>query len=797
MEESLSMDQVFIKKLTDIVLANLANENFGAEDLAKEAGMSRGTLYRKLRSIKHQDVIQFIREVRLQRALEMLRNNEGTVSEISFRVGFASHAYFTKCFHEYYGYPPGEVRKGVSEISEVSALRSKEEKPHDNLNNTLYKDQVNIVGKTIKDILYSLIDSEPTVVETTTEPTSVDEKPGAKQPFKKKALEIPTVTFLYRFKNLLAFSKRTWRIIALVCIIVSVGSIWLYLNEKPSSPDRALTRYDIPLADYIGRTGRKELAISPDGEYLVYAVNDELYLIQLNSDAPSQPISGSTNSRNIFFSPDSKWIGFENWAERKIMKIPLTGGNPVTICNLEGGTYGGIHWHGKEIIFGERNVIYRVSDGGGKPERLYPFIKSGNGPIVRNHQLLPDKKTLLFSQQLEDGGWSIVTWRLGSDESPVVMVEGGSDGRYLNSGHLAYSLNNLLYICKFNPRTNRIISERQIIATIPSYNPSQFDFSENGILVYYEFRSSTLRLRNLVWADEDGKVTPITREAKSYYYTAISSDAQNIAVSVNTGEIANPNYRIEIMDTKIGNSTLFAENANWPVWSADNASIIYVSTATNNQVFQKPIDGTTPPVLLFELDSATGIELENLSRDGRYLPLAINKRDGFDIGYYDMRNGKVEMLEYYNSEAIERWLSISPDGKWLAYLSDKEGGLAIYVVPFPGPGQPTKVTLSQEALHINWPIWSRDMTALYYRDNRDYQIRRIKINISDHTFSYEPGPSFFKGSNKFVTEQTANVEINPIDNRFLLIQWEFVTREALIEPRIKVIVNWEQELVDN
>ncbi len=113
MEEHLSVDQVFISKLTEIVLANLTDGNFNVEKLAKEAGISRITLYRRIRSIKRQDISQFIRSVRLRRAMEMLQNNEGTVAEIAFRVGFGSATYFNKCFHEYYGFPPGEVRKIV------------------------------------------------------------------------------------------------------------------------------------------------------------------------------------------------------------------------------------------------------------------------------------------------------------------------------------------------------------------------------------------------------------------------------------------------------------------------------------------------------------------------------------------------------------------------------------------------------------------------------------------------------------------------------------------------------------
>lgn len=117
MSEPLSMDQAFIRKATNIVLANISDESFGAENLAKEAGMSRASLHRRIKSIKNQDVSQFIREIRLTCAREMLHNNEGTIAEIAFRVGFGSATYFNKCFHEYFGSPPGEVRRRESNES--------------------------------------------------------------------------------------------------------------------------------------------------------------------------------------------------------------------------------------------------------------------------------------------------------------------------------------------------------------------------------------------------------------------------------------------------------------------------------------------------------------------------------------------------------------------------------------------------------------------------------------------------------------------------------------------------------
>jgi tetratricopeptide (TPR) repeat protein/AraC-like DNA-binding protein len=111
MQEPFSPDQKFIRKLTEIVLANLGNEKFGVRELARESGNSRYGLSRKLSEITNKTVVQFISEVRLQKALEMLQNEKITASEVAFKTGFSSPAYFSKCFHEFFGYPPGEVKK--------------------------------------------------------------------------------------------------------------------------------------------------------------------------------------------------------------------------------------------------------------------------------------------------------------------------------------------------------------------------------------------------------------------------------------------------------------------------------------------------------------------------------------------------------------------------------------------------------------------------------------------------------------------------------------------------------------
>ena len=107
----LSLKDAFLKALTESVFANLNNEQFGAEQLSEEVGLSRSQIHRKLKKINGKSITQFIREIRLEEARRLLLNETGTASEIAYQVGFGSPTYFNKCFREYYGYTPGETIK--------------------------------------------------------------------------------------------------------------------------------------------------------------------------------------------------------------------------------------------------------------------------------------------------------------------------------------------------------------------------------------------------------------------------------------------------------------------------------------------------------------------------------------------------------------------------------------------------------------------------------------------------------------------------------------------------------------
>ncbi len=111
MPDSDSIKNDFLSKITGVIEENISNEQFGVSELANEIGMSRSNLLRKIKKSTNLSVSQFIRQVRLKNAMEMLKENDLTVSEVSYEVGFGSTSYFVKCFHDHYGYPPGEVAK--------------------------------------------------------------------------------------------------------------------------------------------------------------------------------------------------------------------------------------------------------------------------------------------------------------------------------------------------------------------------------------------------------------------------------------------------------------------------------------------------------------------------------------------------------------------------------------------------------------------------------------------------------------------------------------------------------------
>ena len=111
----LAEDNEFIEHLTKIILDNLGNENFGVNEFINDSGLNRNYLSHRIKSIKYTTVNQFITEVRLEKAREFLIEGTYTTAEVSYKVGFSSPSYFTRCFHDFYGYPPSEIKNHLKQ----------------------------------------------------------------------------------------------------------------------------------------------------------------------------------------------------------------------------------------------------------------------------------------------------------------------------------------------------------------------------------------------------------------------------------------------------------------------------------------------------------------------------------------------------------------------------------------------------------------------------------------------------------------------------------------------------------
>ena len=124
-----SGEEVFLNRLTEITEENLSNEQFGVSELAREMGMSRSNLHRKVKSATKTSVSQFIRQVRLKKAMELLKQTSSTTSEVAFECGFHSVTYFTKCFHDHYGFPPGKAGNSEAEKHNLGGVQHHGTKP--------------------------------------------------------------------------------------------------------------------------------------------------------------------------------------------------------------------------------------------------------------------------------------------------------------------------------------------------------------------------------------------------------------------------------------------------------------------------------------------------------------------------------------------------------------------------------------------------------------------------------------------------------------------------------------------
>ena len=289
-----------------------------------------------------------------------------------------------------------------------------------------------------------------------------------------------------------------------------------------------MLRYSIPLPEDVSfsATGRPIVAISPDGKRLAHTGNSQLYLREMDQ-MEAVPVRGTeggggTFGRSPFFSPDGEWLGF--WAEGKLKKVAISGGAPVTLCDA--GNPSGASWTEENtIVYGEgSDGIWQVSANGGEPELLVEVEES---ELAHGPQLLPGGKAILFTLA-GSSNWDearIVAQSLDTGERRV-LIEGGSDARYLPTGHIVYALGPTLFAVPFDVRSLELtggpVSVLDEVRRARGFTgAAQFSLSRSGTLLYVPGDAGNVS--ELVWIEGNGQRAPVTDRRTAYRWPRISA----------------------------------------------------------------------------------------------------------------------------------------------------------------------------------------------------------------------------------------------------------------------------------
>lgn len=520
------------------------------------------------------------------------------------------------------------------------------------------------------------------------------------------------------------------------------------------------------------------LALSPDGTTLVYATvqpggQSQLFLRRLD-DYEAKPIPGTEGAQHPFFSPEGQWVGF--FANGKLQKVAMAGGTPLTICSFSRAI--GASWGPDDtIVFGGNGVgLFRVSASGGTPETLTtPDFQDGE---VQHGQprFLPDGKTVLFT--IGTGGGSHIGMLSLETGKWSVLLRGGAGARYLPTGHLVYSQAGKLRLVSFDLAQQELTgSAIPILDDVGWTNFGgmeivNFAVSRTGTLAYVP--GGYLAGRSTpVWVNRSGLETSVAVEPGRHLHPRLSSDSRRIALTrssdVGTGDIW-------IIDVERGTQTrLTVEGTNYtPLWTPDDKWVTYVS---NGNIFWKSADGSGEAQPLLIRDSYQ--RPWSWSPDGQLLLFDERTPIGLDIWVLPFEDDPVPVLTTSFSETDP---AFSPDGRWLAYVSDESGRYEVYLQPYPGPGERWLVSTNGG----REPVWSTNGKELFYRTGSSMMAVSVEIE-----------PLFTLGTPRLLFEEqyfsqdmAPNYDVLPDSQQFVMIRQEVLP--ALTQ--INIVLNWFEEL---
>jgi len=429
-------------------------------------------------------------------------------------------------------------------------------------------------------------------------------------------------------------------------------------------------------------------------------------------------------------------------------------------------------------VFSGGNGLYRVSAAGGEPEILAtPDLGKGE-TFYFSPRILPGGKTVLFS--ISGSVVQLATLSIETGEQKT-LIEDGRDGVYVETGHLIYvqaGTGNLMAL-SFNLARLEVTSEPFPVLQGVRQSGFNVDYalSEQGNLVYV---SSQSELQSLVWVDRKGTESVITQNPVSFGSPRISPDGKQVALAISTVE-EDQNVWIYDLESESLRRLTFGSGSS-ETWSPDGKWIIFQDFDNEGlRAVSRTLADGSGPIERLTVPSVGGTGANDMTPDGGVVAF----RRGNDIWMLPME-GDREPQPLISSPNGECCSKFSPDGQWIAYVSDELGSNQVYVSPFPNPDD-VKYVVSEEG--GGQPVWSPDGTELFYR-NGD---RMMAVSVQkDPAFRRGRPEVLFEGayaSSRFVAGYPY-YDISPDGQRFLMIKEE-TAQEA---GQINVVLNWFEEL---
>jgi serine/threonine protein kinase/Tol biopolymer transport system component len=521
------------------------------------------------------------------------------------------------------------------------------------------------------------------------------------------------------------------------------------------------------------------LAISPDGNRIVYAARDvdgdRLY-IRGREDLEASPIPGTEGAIGPFFSPDGQWIAFGSGGMLRV--VPLAGGAPRTLTeapNLAGASWGA----GDAIVYsGWSGGLLKVSAQGGRPEPLTMLDeRQGDSGHVSPH-VLPGGTAVLFTVDRPTGNFIEAAEIATGRRRPIVE---GRNPVYLPTGHLVFARGSALFRVPFDVERLEVTGPavRLLDDIRTDGNDTHYALSGRGTLAYIPGVSRDSRL---VWLDRQGRSRPLDSERRAYSHPRISPDAKRVVVSLLS---QTPGFNeIWVYDADRGTRARLSPTGavSRPIWTSDGRRITFQMTL---ELYSVPADDSAGPQrVLGRGDGFDFLFPLAWSRDGRALlfsaPNRVTNRDVWTM------SGDGTTTPFLVTARDERAAMFSPDGRWVVYAAREPGrDEQIYVQPFPGPGGRMVVSPGGGVE----PVWSPTGGEIFYRSVDGTRVMSVDVRSGSTLTVGEPRVLFAARFGSSEGGYWSSYDVSPDGQKFLMLETDEIST-----PRVNVVLDWADVL---